>query len=216
MASVAENLTYGMNVVRLRNAGRVAPVGDYGGHLLRPPPPSDPTTPIAVATGSASIIGPQAGAVSTNAYWNVGLPMPDDDSVQWVMVSSRVAAFGLVGFNSMPVSIVVWPIGDATANDAVRGPAFGPGTDLVETSAPAVTRGFALAPNDSGVQQVWQPLDPERTKGGFYLQLSMQIGVTGCAQNALRLDCLGIRLLGFPIEAQATAGLWDGASVRGS
>lgn len=218
MASVAENVADGFTIQRLRGMGVESSVGmpwlsDNGNAQLRAstgditqlPPP------IVLAQGRTGIVGPSS-AVGASEYWNVGLPIPAMD-VQWVVTQSSISTFSASAATNF-IKGVVWPVGDASAGDAVRGPALSV-DDFTGVIVPAVSRVSASVPRWRGQIGTWIPIDPSRTVDGFHVQVTLLASSSGVGINAARLDASGIVLLGYPVNTQGTAALWQSARYRG-
>lgn len=215
MASVAENITTAFKIRLLREiARRTQDESRYGAEASAT---GQLPKPIAYAYGQ-SIVGPQAGAIGASEWWNLGVPVPAQPNILWVLIDAEWTVFG-PSSGAAPVNMAMFPIGDAGSNDATIGPARGPFTSVSHITVPAVTRTVATSGNGTTPQQtamIWDPLDPERTKDGFHLHFVLNVGASGIAQNGYRIDVSRVRLLGYPVAAWHSRELWqDGVRPTG-
>lgn len=205
MANVFENIGI-FTIERLRTvdaaylAGAIKPLGG-------------PPSPIAIARGPRSIVGPLS-AITAGAMWGVRVAMPAVPEVVWVVVNGDVTV--QAGGAGLVAALNVATFGAETTPDPTHGPFFGgnlvdvisqggAGTfDRYDLIVPATNRG------------IWAPLDPNETSAGWNVEVSVLIGATEPGTSEFSIDLSRFVLIGYPVNAWGSAALWDGVRVRGS
>ncbi len=179
-----------------------------GAYTAAGPPP----LPIAVATGSASVI--LDNVVTAAAVWGVACQVPARPEIMWVLTNldcSIKAASGI----ALPDRLAAFTFADATNMDLVRGPVKGAG--VVGYTPGAVTGDWSAITGplagDLSASRLWEPLDPDLTKDGFTPMVAARNGASSLVAGDLEADFSQIRFVGYPVNYWGTAHLW--ASVIG-
>ncbi len=206
MASVFE-LLGDFTVTRLRSRdvsylrGAVRPVGDA-------------PIPIALARGP-QVTGP-GSATTGGATWSVGVTIAPNPDVAWVLISGEYNIKRAAG-PSIPLQSYLFTFGDITDIDNTRGPILGMGEPLGSSLAGT---GGSFAAIDLPVtprnQQLWVPLDPVVTAGGWTPVISVLLGATPPGVDDFQIDMSQVLLVGYPVNAWNTGALWAGTAFRGS
>lgn len=178
--------------------------------------PSSLPEPIAIARGPF-VTGPQAGDVGAGDSWVAGLSVPAMGDVVWVVVNGNLHLRQAAASAEVD-AIHLFPRGSVTNAAYFEGPELGPGTILEQTivasggTNPLVDMGRApYTP-----QGLFLPLDPAWTAIGWEMVAVVVAGSAILSQNTARLDCLEVKLIGYPANVWGTGGLHAVSAFRGS
>jgi len=168
--------------------------------------------PIVLAEGP-HLIGAPSGAVGAGQWSVVGIDIPAQPGVAWVMVQA-LPVTRVADTADIPVDWWLYPVGHPTS---AQNWAYSPvGTSDITTNV-MVVGGYAYqaCADPSVLRTCWIPLDPAHTQDGFQCVLSQTAPAGGWAADDMRIDFYGCKYLGYPINAWETGQLqaWAG---RGS
>lgn len=205
MADVYETMTDGFTIRRtLSDAGVDARRG-YG--AVRGV--SELPAPIAVMKGPANVNGPTS-QVGAGDWWVVDIPLPQNEDIAWVLVSSSWAVAGASGAYAQ-LSL----LGQGVAGSGVtKKVPLGSGALTYYTAAQSAYQGWYVPDGMDAPpgQPLWLPIDPDdlssATTGALTANFSMEAsGAATINANTTWVNLELVRLIGYPRQ------FWDNGAI---
>lgn len=172
-------------------------------------------SPIALARGPL-LIGPSTNP-DADSRIGFGVTVPAAADVAWVLISANFFVLRGGVASSALTGIFLSTFGDILDIDNTRGPVFAQGALLAGVPGAAGdfhTMQVATDPNQ--LKQLWVPLDPASTTGGWTMLLELLVGATAPLADEIQVDMSQVLLVGYPANAWNTGALWNGVTYRGS